>query len=122
MYVAKDLRQAEPRTAAAAQLAEVLRRFPSGPPVGGFLATCTCPAVAPSRTLQPFARRVHVLEEPANTTDWYAQGCSVTIGDSPEYTGVTAGARHLHRDTSAMLWMQGELGAPAFIDYRHESY
>jgi hypothetical protein len=34
MYVAKDLRQAEPRAAAVAQLAEVLRRFPTGPPVG----------------------------------------------------------------------------------------
>lgn len=34
MYVAKDLRQAEPRNAAIAQLTEVLRRFPSGPPVG----------------------------------------------------------------------------------------
>lgn len=32
MYVAKDLRQPEPRKAAAAHLAEVLRRFPAGPP------------------------------------------------------------------------------------------
>jgi rRNA-processing arch domain len=39
MYVAKDLRQAEPRAAAVAQLAEVLRRFPSGPPVR--VGSCT---------------------------------------------------------------------------------
>lgn len=36
MYVAKDLRQPEPRAAAVAQLMEVLRRFPSGPPVRTF--------------------------------------------------------------------------------------
>jgi hypothetical protein len=63
MYVAKDLRQAEPRAAAAAQLAEVLRRFPSGPPVGAppdsvhLCCSCAMQDTAVS------VRRVHVLME-----------------------------------------------------------
>jgi len=44
MYVAKDLRQPEPRAAAVAQLAEVQRRFPSGPPVSAPPSLCSCGA------------------------------------------------------------------------------
>ena len=48
MYVPKDLRQLEPRAAAVSQLAEVLRRFPNGPPVrlAAFNQTTKCSRMA----------------------------------------------------------------------------